>query len=79
MLRGPRELAWAQAPTLSSTRFRRAPIVLLPRSLVFSVGLKHPSQGRLGWQTGSGGQVTPTGLGEKGDGGEGVRVKGLNL
>lgn len=26
------------SPTLSSTRFRRAPIVLLPRSLLFSVG-----------------------------------------
>lgn len=28
-------------PTLSSTRFRRAPMVLLPRSLLFSMGVKH--------------------------------------
>ena len=34
----PREPAQAPALTLSSTRFRRAPIELLPRSFVFSVG-----------------------------------------
>lgn len=32
-------------PTLSSTRFRRAPIVLLPRSLLFSMGDKTPKSG----------------------------------
>lgn len=34
----PWEPTQAQAPTFSSTRFRRAPIELLPRSFVFSVG-----------------------------------------